>query len=156
MIVVTTTATKTVRTLCPMNCHPTHCGMLAEVAGVKLKSIAGDKEIPDSRGFLCVRGRATSEIFGNPKRLLHPVVRDDRNSDDWRQVSWEEAIARIASRMRAAGGEAVGLWAGHGAFTAGAPIAVQMMQRFANLYGCQSWHPAMVCWGLGGFGVAVG
>jgi hypothetical protein len=26
---------------------------------------------------------------------------------------------------------------------------VQMMQRFANMYGCQNWHPAMICWGLG-------
>ena len=34
-------------------------------------------------------------------------------------------------------------------------MTVQMMQRFANLYGCQNWHPAMICWGLGGFGVGL-
>ena len=27
--------------------------------------------------------------------------------------------------------------------------------RFANLYGCQYWSPAMICWGLGGFGVGL-
>jgi anaerobic selenocysteine-containing dehydrogenase len=29
------------------------------------------------------------------------------------------------------------------------------MRRFANLWGCQWWHPTMVCWGLGGVGVAL-
>ena len=23
------------------------------------------------------------------------------------------------------------------------------------MYGCQNWHPAMICWGLGGFGVGL-
>src|SRR5262245_16086304 len=30
-----------------------------------------------------------------------------------------------------------------------------MMNRFSNIYGCQNWHPAMICWGLGGFGVGL-
>ena len=61
----------------------------------------------------------------------------------------------MAKRMRVAGPEAVGLWAGHGAFTVGGAMTVQLMQRFANMYGCQNWHPAMICWGLGGFGVGL-
>jgi anaerobic selenocysteine-containing dehydrogenase len=144
-----------VRTMCPMNCHPTFCGMLVEVESGQLKRLSGDKENPDSRGFLCVRGRSTSEIFGNPKRLLYPQIRDDRSTDTWRRVSWDEALDFMAKRMRAAGPEAVGLWAGHGGFTAGGAMTVQLMQRFANIYGCQNWHPAMICWGLGGFGVGL-
>jgi anaerobic selenocysteine-containing dehydrogenase len=146
---------KIVRTMCPMNCHPTFCGMLVEVESGRLKALSGDKENPDSRGFLCVRGRSTSEIFGNPKRLLYPQIRDDRGTGNWRRVSWDEALGFVAKRMRAAGAEAVGLWAGHGGFTAGSAMTVQLMQRFANMYGCQNWHPAMICWGLGGFGVGL-
>ncbi|MBR0773643.1 molybdopterin-dependent oxidoreductase [Bradyrhizobium diazoefficiens] len=146
---------KLVRTMCPMNCHPTFCGMHVEVEGGRLKSLAGDKDNPDSAGFLCVRGRATAEIFGNPKRLLHPQIRDDRGSDVWRRASWDEALDFITKRMRSAGPEAVGLWAGHGGFTVSGAATVQLMQRFANMYGCQNWHPAMVCWGLGGFGVGL-
>src|SRR5215831_12833489 len=146
---------KIVRTMCPMNCHPTFCGMLVEVGSGQLKTLSGDKDNPDSRGFLCVRGRSTSEIFGNPKRLLYPQIRDDRGTDTWRRVSWDEALDFMVKRMRAAGPEAVGLWAGHGAFTAGSTMTVQLMQRFANMYGCQNWHPAMICWGLGGFGVGL-
>jgi anaerobic selenocysteine-containing dehydrogenase len=138
-----------------MNCHPTFCGMLVEVEDGQLKALGGDKDNPDSQGFLCVRGRATGEIFGNPKRLLYPQIRDDRSTDAWRRVSWDEALDFMAKRMRAAGPEAVGLWAGHGGFTAGGALTIQLMQRFANMYGCQNWHPAMICWGLGGFGVGL-
>jgi anaerobic selenocysteine-containing dehydrogenase len=148
-------APKVVRTMCPMNCHPTFCGMLVEVEGGRLKTVSGDKENPDSQGFLCMRGRSTNEIFGNPRRLLYPQIRDDRRTNTWRRASWEEALDFIARRMRKVGPEAVGLWAGHGGFTPGGAVTVQMMQRFANMYGCQNWHPAMICWGLGGFGVGL-
>jgi len=70
-------------------------------------------------------------------------------------VSWDEALDFIVGRMRKVGPKAVGLWAGHGGFTPGSAVTVQMMQRFANIYGCQNWHPAMICWGLGGFGVGL-
>jgi len=146
---------KIVRTMCPMNCHPTFCGMLVEIESGQLKTLSGDTDNPDSRGFLCVLGRSTSEIFGNPKRLLYPQIRNDRSTDSWRRVSWDEALDFMAKRMRAAGPEAVGLWSGHGAFTVGGAMTVQLMQRFANMYGCQNWHPAMICWGLGGFGVGL-
>ena len=152
---MTAGSTKVVRTMCPMNCHPTFCGMLVEVEGGKLKTVSGDKDNPDSQGFLCVRGRSTNEIFGNPRRLLYPQIRDDRRTNAWRRASWDEAVDFIAKRMRTVGPEAVGLWAGHGGFTPGSAVTVQMMLRFANFYGCQAWHPAMICWGLGGFGVGL-
>src|SRR5215470_20335762 len=91
-------ALETVRTMCPMNCHPTLCGMLVDIEGDRLIEVRGDKENPDSRGFLCVRGQASREIIGNPKRLLYPLVRARRTDDAWQRVSWEEAFELIASR----------------------------------------------------------
>jgi anaerobic selenocysteine-containing dehydrogenase len=154
-LAMTTADAKIVRTMCPMNCHPTFCGMLAEVEDGTLKTVRGDKENPDSQGFLCVRGRSTSEIFKNPKRLMYPQIREDRRTENWRRVSWDEALDFMTKRMAAVGPEAVGLWAGHGGFTSGSALTVQTMHRFANVYGCQTWHPAMICWGLGGFGVGL-
>jgi anaerobic selenocysteine-containing dehydrogenase len=87
--------------------------------------------------------------------LLYPQIRDDRSTNTWRRVSWEGALDFTVGCMRKVGSEAVGLWAGHGGFTPGSAVTVQMMQRFANMYGCQNWHPAMICWGLGGFGVGL-
>jgi anaerobic selenocysteine-containing dehydrogenase len=84
-------------------------------------------------------------------------VRDRRDEDAWRPASWDEALDRIAGRMQAVGREAVGIWPGHGIFTTnyGTRINGQLLNRFANLYGCQNWSPAMICWGLGAFGLGL-
>jgi anaerobic selenocysteine-containing dehydrogenase len=150
-------ARRVVQTMCPMNCHPTLCGMKAEVEGRSLVSIAGDADNPDSRGFLCMRGSAAHEIVGNPARLLRPLIRRRRGADDWREAGWDEALDLIAHRMHAAGREAVGFWQGHGNAVNDYGVGVKrgQMERFANLYGCQHWNPAMICWGLGGFGLGL-
>ncbi len=46
----------TARTMCPMNCHPTFCGMLVTVEDERLIEVKGDPDNPDSEGFLCGRG----------------------------------------------------------------------------------------------------
>jgi anaerobic selenocysteine-containing dehydrogenase len=147
----------TVRTMCPMNCHPTLCGMLVTLEGGRVHSIQGDPANPDSRGFLCLRGQASREIIDNPRRLLHPLVRDRRDDGAWRQASWDEALDRIVAAMRRAGRQAVGLWSGHGLFANnyGTRLHAQLLRRFANLWGCQWWSPAIICWGLGGFGLGL-
>ncbi len=66
------------RTMCPMNCHPTLCGMLVEVEDGRLVGVRGDPDNPDSQGFLCVRGQASREIIGNPKRIVTPMLRTRR------------------------------------------------------------------------------
>ncbi len=58
------------KTMCPMNCHPTLCGMKVTVEGARLVSIEGDETNPDSEGFLCIRGKAAHEIIGNDCRML--------------------------------------------------------------------------------------
>jgi anaerobic selenocysteine-containing dehydrogenase len=131
--------------------------MLVDVDEGRLVGVRGDKENPDSRGFLCVRGQASHEIIGNSQRLLYPLIRERRSDDAWRQVSWDEAFARIVARMQAVGREAVGIWAGHGTASTnyGTRIYGQLLRRFANFYGCQWWNPTMICWGLGAFGLGV-
>jgi len=140
-----------------MSCHPTLCGMLVEVEDGKLLRVTGDKDNPDSQGFLCVRGQASREVIDNPRRLLHPLIRDRRTEDAWREASWDEVLDRIVTRMQAAGREAVGLWSGHGASTTnyGTRIGGQLLRRFANIYGGQWWSGAIICWGLGAFGLGL-
>jgi anaerobic selenocysteine-containing dehydrogenase len=144
----------TVKTMCPMNCNPTYCGMEADVADGRLVAIRGDKSNPDSRGFLCVRGQATPEIFGNPRRLLTPLRRiGPRGSNAWEPISWDDALDQTAAAMRAAGRERVAVWPGHGANVN--TIARTLAQRFANVYGCQWWQPSIICWALGAYGLAI-
>ncbi len=139
-----------------MSCHPTLCGMLAEVREGKLVGVKGDAANPDSQGFLCIRGQASPEIFDNPARLLHPLVRD-RRSDGFRRASWDEALERIVASMAQSAPAATAIWPGHGTFTTnyGTRISAQLMARFANFHGSQFWSPTMICWGLGAFGLGL-
>ena len=145
------------RTMCPMNCHPTLCGMLVEVEDGRVVNTKGDPDNPDSQGFLCTRGRAAREIVGNPHRLLKPMVRDGRGETPWREAEWSEALDRIAAHMQAAGLPAVGLWTGHGlsASNYGTRVSSYLTRRLANLSGAQWWSGTMICWGLGAYGLAL-
>ncbi|MFT5389920.1 MAG: anaerobic selenocysteine-containing dehydrogenase [Gammaproteobacteria bacterium] len=143
-------------TMCPMNCHPTLCGMQVTVAQDQLTAVAGDPDNPDSEGFLCVRGHAAQEIVENPRRLLNPLMRD-HTSEPWRETSWEVAMAHIAHKLNKAGNEHVAIWNGHGehANDYGVFGHNQLTRRFANQWGCHVWSGAMICWGMGGFGLGL-
>ena len=146
-------ATRTLKTMCPMNCHPTFCGMEVTVEGDRFVGIKGDPTNPDSKGALCMRGQAAHEIVGNKKRLMVPLMRDQRDGE-LREATWDEAYARITAAMGAVENDEVGLWGGHGLAVNdyGVSVKGQIMARFAHLYGAQIWGGQMTCWGLGGFG----
>jgi anaerobic selenocysteine-containing dehydrogenase len=153
---MTDIASRIVRTMCPMSCHPTLCGMLAEVSEGKLVGVKGDEANPDSQGFLCIRGQASREVFDNPARLLHPLIRD-RRTDEFRRVTWDEALDRIVASMGQSAPAASAIWPGHGIFTTsyGTRISAQLLARLANFHGSQFWNPTMICWGLGAFGLGL-
>lgn len=143
---------RVLKTMCPMNCHPTHCGMQVHIDGGRVARIAGDPTNPDSRGFLCLRGHAAAEILDNPRRLLEPLRRaGPRGGGRWRPVSWEEALDELTRAMRAAGRQRVALWRGHGALVN--ELNRQLIPRFGNLYGCHHWVSSIVCWALGAYGL---
>jgi len=154
---MSTRETTTTRTMCPMNCHPTFCGMEVTVRDDEVVSIAGDPTNPDSAGFLCVRGLAAREIPHNPRRLRQPMMRANRNSDTWQAVSWDAALDRIVTELEQSGRERFGLWAGHGSIANdyGVFAHTALALRLANMAGMQSWDLCMICWGLGGFGIGL-
>lgn len=105
---------ETFKTMCPMNCHPTLCGMTVTKHDTGDISIEGDETNPDSAGFLCMRGKAAHEIVGNKNRLLSPRMREVRGSDEWKDVTWDAAMDLMAAKMRDVGRERVGFWQAHG------------------------------------------
>ena len=149
------TEKRQITTMCPMNCLPTQCGMTVEVQENTLVSLKGDTHNPDSRGFLCIRGRATQEIFENPKRLLCPLRRvGERGVDRWEPCSWDDAYAMIVAAIEQTQPERVGLWRGHGIGTTG-PTATTLVNRFGLLGGFQQWSSSIVCWAMGGYGLGL-
>jgi anaerobic selenocysteine-containing dehydrogenase len=144
-----------VTTMCPMNCSPTQCGMTIEVEKNQLVSLKGDRHNPDSRGFLCIRGQATQEIFENPKRLLYPLRRAGKRGEDrWETCSWDEASALLVDAISQTLPERVGLWRGHGIGTTG-PTGSVLVSRFGLLGGFQNWASSIVCWAMGGYGLGL-
>ena len=52
-----------------------------------------------NEGHSCVKGRFAYGYANHDDRQMHPMVRDSID-DEWREVSWEEAIAPVATGSR--------------------------------------------------------
>lgn len=83
------------------------CGMLLYSLGDgamnskgKLYHIEGDPDHPVSRGALCPKGAGALDYVNSPRRVKYPEVREP-GSTEWKRISWEEAIERIAKHMKA-------------------------------------------------------
>ena len=59
----------------------------------------GDPDHPISRGTLCPKGAALKDDITHKNRILTPKVRRP-GSDRWEDVSWEEAISKIARHIK--------------------------------------------------------
>jgi formate dehydrogenase major subunit len=62
--------------------------------------IEGDPDHPVNRGTLCPKGAGLLDMVHSPNRLLHPEVREP-GAKEWKRISWDEALNRIAKHMKA-------------------------------------------------------
>jgi len=66
------------------------------------KKLEGLPKDPISRGGLCARGQAAIQITYHPDRVAGPMKRDgERGSGSFKPISWDEAIAELASKIDA-------------------------------------------------------
>ncbi len=99
-----THATET-RNTCPY-CSVS-CGLLVYSLGDKAKNakakvfhIEGDPDHPVNRGTLCPKGSGLIDMINSPQRLRHPEVRE-AGSNEWKPISWDDALDRITKHMKA-------------------------------------------------------
>jgi anaerobic selenocysteine-containing dehydrogenase len=86
------------------NCEAA-CGLLAYVDRdtLEIRKLEGNPEHPGSRGRNCAKGPATINQIHDPDRIREPLKRvGARGSCEWAPVSWDDALADIAGRIRAA------------------------------------------------------
>jgi formate dehydrogenase major subunit len=83
------------------------CGVIMYTLGDKAKNvksriihIEGDPDHPVNRGTLCPKGAGALDFVHSPNRLLHPEVREP-GAKEWKRISWDEALTRIAKHMKA-------------------------------------------------------
>ena len=75
------------------------CGMIAAVRDGKLLKMEGDYDHIVNRGSLCVKGISMFATHASPQRLTRPLYRAP-GADRWQEISWEDAIARVAKKVR--------------------------------------------------------
>ena len=92
------------RSICPY--CAVSCGVIVHTLGDKAKNatpavvhVEGDPDHPINRGTLCPKGATLREDINNPNRLLNPKIRR-AGSDKWEDISWDEAIGKIARHIK--------------------------------------------------------
>ena len=75
------------------------CGMIAAVRDGKLLTMEGDYDHIVNRGSLCVKGISMFATHTSASRLTTPRYRAP-GSDRWQEISWDEAITRVAQKLR--------------------------------------------------------
>lgn len=89
---------KEVTTACPFcSCG---CGMICHVKDGKLLAVEGDPDHVVNQGALCSKGAAMVATHDSPERLRAPRYRAP-GSDRWQDISWDEALDRIARKVKA-------------------------------------------------------
>ena len=75
------------------------CNFKAEMRGEELVRMVPAKDGKANHGHSCVKGRFAWGYAHHRERILKPMVRETIDQP-WREVSWDEAIARVASEFR--------------------------------------------------------
>ncbi len=83
------------------------CGLIMYTLGDKAKNVKstilhveGDPDHPVNRGTLCPKGAGVLDMIHSPNRVKYPAVRE-AGSNDWKRISWDEALTRVAKHMKA-------------------------------------------------------
>jgi formate dehydrogenase major subunit len=74
------------------------CGMIASVREGKLVSLEGDYDHVVNRGALCAKGLSMFPTHASPLRNQVPRYRAP-GSDHWVDISWDDAVDRIAKKL---------------------------------------------------------
>ena len=98
------------------------CGLTIEHRDGQVLSIRGDEDDPFSKGHLCPKAVALQDYYSDKDRLKTPLK---KTPEGWQDISWEEAFAEVASRLRAVQSE-------HGANSAAVYLGNPNAHNFGN------------------------
>jgi len=89
-----------VRGLCPHDC-PDTCALLTTVENGRAVKVQGNPDHKHTDGVLCTKVSRYTERTYSPERLMFPLKRSGpKGSGQFVQVTWEEAIADIAAKLK--------------------------------------------------------
>jgi formate dehydrogenase major subunit len=76
------------------------CGMVGRVRDGELVNLEGDPDHVINQGSLCAKGSAMIATHVSERRVKKPMYRAP-GSDKWQEISWDEAIAKVAKKIKA-------------------------------------------------------
>jgi formate dehydrogenase major subunit len=76
------------------------CGIICHVRDGKLVNLEGDPDHVVNQGALCSKGAAMKATHDSAQRLRAPRYRA-AGSDRWQEISWDEALDRLARKIKA-------------------------------------------------------
>jgi len=96
-----TTETRNTCPYCAVGCGIIMYGLgdKAKNAKAEIIHIEGDPDHPVNRGTLCPKGAGLLDFIHSQSRLKYPEVREP-GAKEWKRISWEEALTRIAKHMK--------------------------------------------------------
>ena len=96
-----TSETRNTCPYCSVGCGVVLYGLgdRAKNARTEIIHVEGDPDHPVNRGTLCPKGAALLDFIHSPSRLRFPEYRAP-GSTEWKRVSWEWAVDRIARLMK--------------------------------------------------------
>lgn len=85
----------------PSLCHfcSGGCGMLIHVKDGKMIHLEGDPDHPTNEGTLCPKAASLRSVAYSQDRVVKPRRRAP-GSDHWEDISWEEALDRVAQKVK--------------------------------------------------------
>ena len=85
----------------PSICHfcSGGCGLLLYIKDGKLIQLEGNPDNPINEGTLCPKAASLEQVAYSPDRPKTPKYRAP-GSDKWQEISWDEAIERIAKKAK--------------------------------------------------------
>jgi anaerobic selenocysteine-containing dehydrogenase len=118
------------------------CDARVWVKDGRVIKVEGDPSSPVTKGTLCAKGLASTELLYHPERLTHPMKRvGERGENRWQRISWDQALDIIAARFKETeqkyGNEAIACVTG----TSRGWVAT--FSRFANAWGKQWTGPGV-------------
>ena len=75
------------------------CSFKAEMRGTEVVRMVPYKDGKANHGHSCVKGRFAWGYTTHRDRILKPMLRE-KITDPWREVSWDEALGRVASEFK--------------------------------------------------------
>ena len=88
--------------VCPHDC-PSTCALSVEVIdGTRIGAVRGAEDNSYTAGVICNKVSRYAERIHHPDRLTHPLLRTGpKGSTQFKQISWDEALDRIAGEFSA-------------------------------------------------------